>query len=57
MEDITGETQLPGSFLTPQAVPAVPAVLQPSQQMDDTASTSKSMEGGLRISIKYMFHL
>lgn len=52
MEDITGETQLPGSFLTPQAVPAVPAVLQPSQQMDDTASTSKSMEGGLRISIK-----
>lgn len=54
MEGITGETQLPVTFLTPQAVPAVPAVLQPSQYMGDTASTSKPTKdgGGLGISVK-----
>lgn len=52
MEDIMGETELPVSFLPPQAAPAV---LRPSQQISDTASTSKTTKkdgGGLEISVK-----
>ena len=47
MKGITGETEIPSSCLIPRAVTAVPAVLQPCQQVSDTASTSatKKKEG------------
>ena len=56
MKGITGETEIPSSFLTPRAVTAIPAVLQPCQQVSDTLSTSKikKKEGGeLEINGKY----
>lgn len=51
MEDIREKTELPVSFLTPQAVPAA---LQPSQQLGDTASSFKPRRDGgeLEISVK-----
>lgn len=55
MKGITGKPEIPSSFLTPWAVTAIPAVLQPGQWVSDTVSTSKTKkkESVLEINRKY----
>lgn len=44
VKGITEETEIPNSFSTPQAVTAIPAVLQPRQWGSNAVSTSKTKE-------------